>query len=256
MRDGQISLNTNKYKSFSKGCFIVRKRCLQFIEALKALGYQHEIPLDEAKEHFARLIGPSDRKTIHAYFGSQAHRSIRKIQKIATYSTGTMSYKTIELAQELPQKRGYFELLGLAKFELRGSVWFMILTNEPLVPELFPQQYDSLSSMKNFSLPPIPSSLIEKPNATALEGEGISRERESLPRTERLTEIKENKQTTTYRVGERNPTENRFLPLNGEKHNKYASICLTPEEEAILTAKPLDSEQDKAKIKWNGDSHE
>ena len=253
LRDEPTSLNTNEYKSFSKGCFIVRKRCIKFIEALKTLGYQHEIPLDEAKELFSRLIGPSDRKTLKAYFGTQASQSIKKIQKIARYSTGTYSFKNIELAQEVQKQRGYLEILGLAKIEQRGNNFFMVLINEPLTPELFPQQYESLSSMKNFSLPHIPSSLIEKPKAEALEGEGISRERESLPRTERLTE--NNKQTTTYRVGERNPTENRFLPPNGEKHNEYASICLTPEEEAILNAKFIDSEPDRAKIKWS-DNHE
>lgn len=246
LRDGQISLNKNDYKSFlvESGCHIVRKRCLRFIEALKALNIEREIPLEEAKELFSKIIGPSDRKTLKAYFGTQASQSIKRIQKIARYSTGTFSVKNIELAQEVQQQKGYFEILGLAKIEQRGHRYFFVLTNEVLVPQLFRRQNEGLSSMGNFSLPLMPHSLIGKPNNTVLEK---FTEKSSI-------EEKENKQTN-YRVGERNLVEGGFLPLNGEKHTSYASICLTPEEEAILKAKPLDSEPDRAKIKW-GDNHE
>jgi hypothetical protein len=197
-------INAKLFKNFPKkrGCNTVRTRCLQFIEVLKQNGYANEIPLETAKELFMKTMGIMDRTSLKAYFGSQAHRTIRKIQKIARYGTGTTSYKMIELAQEVPQKRGYFELLGLAKFELRGSVWFMILTNETLVPELFPQHYESSEcSIENLSLSPIPHSPIEKPKAEALEEEVSVGETSVSPRTERLTE--NNKQTTTYRMREK-----------------------------------------------------
>jgi len=245
---GNMRYEHLRYKSFPKkrGSNTIRNRCLQFINVLKQNGYANEIPLETAKELFMKSMGIMDRISMKSYFGSQAHRSIRKIQKIAHYSTGTMSYKTIELAQEVPQKRGYFELLGLAKIELRGSVHFMILTNEPLVPELFPQHYESSEcSIENLSLSPIPHSPIEKPKAEALEEEVSVGETSVSPRTERLTE--NNKQTTTYRMREINEFRGKFLTLNGEKHNEYASICLTPEEEAVLNAKPIDSEPDRSK---------
>ncbi len=253
------NINTNQFKNVAKkrGCNIIRNRCLQFIAVLKQNGYANEIPLETAKELFITTMGIMDRASLKAYFGSQAGRTIRKIQKVTRYSTGTMSYKTIELAQQIPQKRGYFELLGLAKLELRGSIWFMVLLNEPLVPELFPQHYERNKCSKevlshhnegeklpieNFSLSPI------------LQGKECEKTvlKVASPNIEQ-----ENKQTTTYRMRERNDFRGRFLTLNGEKHNEYASICLTPEAEAeaLLNAVPLEKEPDRAKIQWKGGSY-
>jgi len=229
-------INAKLFKNFPKkrGCNTVRTRCLQFIEVLKQNGYANEIPLETAKELFMKTMRIMDRTSLKAYFGSQAHRSIRKIQKIARYGTGTMSYKTIELAQEVPQKRGYFELLGLAKFEPRGSVWLMILTNEPLVPELFSQHYESSEcSIENLSLSPI------------LQGKECEKTVLEVVSPNSLEAKENNKQTTTYRMRERNEFRGKFLTLNGEKYNEYASICLTPEEESVLNAKPIDSEPDR-----------
>ena len=241
-----------RYKSFLKkrGCNTVRTRCLQFIEVLKQSGYANEIPLENAKELFMKTMGIMDRTSIKSYFGSQAHRTIRKIQKIARYGTGTTSYKMIELAQEVPQKRGYFELLGLAKFELRGSVWFMILTNETLVPELFPQHYESSEcSIENLSLSPISHSPIEKPKAEALEEEVSVGETEVSPRTERPqrndkggenreggTEKKEEEVIDSTHTNQSRVKVNTDFP---SIHRKVELKCsLTEEEMAILTAKP------------------
>lgn len=134
---------------------IIRDRCLNFMKILKENGYTHSIPLEDAKHLFFLTIGLGDRKSQSAYFGTQASRSLRRIRKIARYSTGTVSFKDIELAQEISGRPGYFELLRLATFELRGKTWFMILSDEALVPELGPQHYEgSRGSNVNFSLPP------------------------------------------------------------------------------------------------------
>lgn len=184
-----------KTKASSKrGCNIVRERCLQFIEALREQGFTNEVPLETAKQLFQITMGIMDRASLKAYFGSQLGKSVRKIQRVARYSSGTISQKTIELTQVTPQKRGYLELLGLATFELRGKVWFMILKGEPLVPQLFPQHYEGHEcSIENLSLSPIQGKECEKTVLEVVSPNNV--------------ETKENKQTTTYRVRERNLCE-------------------------------------------------
>jgi hypothetical protein len=49
---------------------IVRKRCIDFILALKKYGYANEIPLESAKILFSQNGFGFDRFTIKAYFGS------------------------------------------------------------------------------------------------------------------------------------------------------------------------------------------
>ncbi len=124
----------------------VRQRCLDFTKALRQSGYANEIPLESAKIVFSQVTDLYDRTTIKAYFGSQPGRSIRKIQRLARYASGTASYKSIELAHDIPHKKGYLELLGLVTNQKKGSVWFLILKNEVLVPEISSNNHESSES--------------------------------------------------------------------------------------------------------------
>lgn len=208
---------------------IVRRRCMHFISILKDYGYDFEVPLKDARELFQMTLNIMDRTSLSAYFGTQATRSIRKMQRIARYATGTTSFKGIEISQDIPSKKGYFEILGMATFELRGKTWFMILNREPLVPEIVSQHKEDHAceeSIKDFSLSPF---------LQGKECEKTDLEVVSLNDKETM----ENKQTTTYRSRERK--------LYASEHITYA---LSPEESAILNAKRVDSEPDRAKVSW------
>jgi hypothetical protein len=127
---------------------------LLFLQALDRRGYKNEIPLESAKTIFSLDLGFFDRLTLKAYFGSQPCRSIKRIQKLARYSTGTTSYKTIELAQDIPQKRGYLEMLGLVSTQRKGQVWFLKLNEAFVVPEMSSQHQETLreDSIENLSI--------------------------------------------------------------------------------------------------------
>jgi hypothetical protein len=150
------TFTTEPKRRIRRGNSPVRNRCIEFIEILKELGYTNTIPLEHAKELFQAQMGIMDRTSLKAYFGSQASRNIRKIQRTARYATGTMSFRTIELAQDVPHRTGYFEILRLATFEKKGKTWFMNLANEPLIAELGFHTYEgSEQSNADFSLPPL-----------------------------------------------------------------------------------------------------
>jgi len=127
-------------------CGTVRRTAMNYIIALDV----KELPLEAAKDLFSEITGLYDRTTLRAYFGTQKHRSTRKIQRIARYATGTYSFKTIELSQEITTTKGYLEKMGLVTIELRGSTWFMIMNRDAvLVPQLYERKQ---LSMKNISL--------------------------------------------------------------------------------------------------------
>jgi hypothetical protein len=114
-----------------RGSFIIRNRCLDYIEPLRKAGIK-ELPIEQAIDTF----GVHDRATIKAYFGTLPGRSMRLIQQTAHYATGTLSMKSIRLDQDIPKTKGYLEKLGLVHYEKRGSHWFMILENAVLVSTL------------------------------------------------------------------------------------------------------------------------
>ncbi|MCJ7635628.1 hypothetical protein MUP77_24960 [Candidatus Bathyarchaeota archaeon] len=124
----------------------IRHRCLKFIQALREQGHAKEIPLEIAKEIFCQQLGFFDRTTLKAYFGTQAHRSVRKIERRARYPTGTISFKSIELSQDISQKKGYLEMLGLVSIERKGQTWFLKIKEESIVPELSPQYHERTNS--------------------------------------------------------------------------------------------------------------
>jgi hypothetical protein len=194
-----------------RGCHIVRDRCIEFREILRKNGVK-EIPLQAAKILFMNSMGICDRTSLQAYFGSQAHRSTRKLERMARYSSGIVSLKTIELSQQVPTRKGYLELLGIVASELRGKTWFLVIQHEPLVPEMSTQHCErhdvGLSeSIANFSLSPL------EPFSQGERGMGETDLRRCPPEVDGI----ENTQTTTtYRVRERNQSS------ESEAH----SVCL------------------------------
>lgn len=127
-----------------KKCGTVRDRAINYILALDA----KQLPLEIAKDRFSEITGLYDRTTLKAYFGTQKHRSTRKMQRIARYGTGTFSFKTIELSQEVSTTKGYLEKMGLVTIEKRGSIWFMIVNRDAvLVPQLYERKQLSIENL-------------------------------------------------------------------------------------------------------------
>lgn len=209
---------------------------MQFIEHLHKAGYASEIPLDSAKTLFQLKMGICDRMSLKAYFGTQPGRSIRKMQRRSQYASGTVSFRTLELAQDIPLRRGYFELLELAHYEKRGRTTFMIIEKaSSVLPQLFPQHNEGCcESISNLSL----SSLAGK----VVEGwEGNPSERKAFGHSEGVPDgipILPKQTTTTHRV--------REINLSWESE-QLLNTSLAPELLTILSAKPLGCEPDKAK---------
>jgi len=102
---------------------IVRNRCLRFIRLLEQNEIR-ELPLDLAKALFMQNLGLLDDQTVIAYFGQQKVLQKTIVDKVHRYATGTNSFSKIEYSRALMVRRGYFEILGLATIEQRGSKLF------------------------------------------------------------------------------------------------------------------------------------
>jgi len=135
-----------------RGCNTVRSRCTFYVDQLKVLNYTLELPLEKAKELFSEIVGAYDRATLKAYFGTLPGKSTRKIRRWARYQSGTQSVKDIELTQETFKTKGYLEKLGLVTYECHSKVWFMVLENWVLVPQL--ERVDVGKSKDKISLIP------------------------------------------------------------------------------------------------------
>lgn len=152
----------NTRRHIKRGCRIVRNRSIQFIKTLKEkYNCTQEIPLSQAKRVWQIQEGnPCDPASLKKYFGTQMDKVKKVIQRRATYQTGTVSNKTIELTENIPTRQGYFELFGLVTYEKRGKAWFLIMKNgEGIVPEIAKSSTavdEALcKSIPNFSLSPI-----------------------------------------------------------------------------------------------------
>lgn len=214
----------------------VRRKCLAYRDEVRKAGYSNQIPLESGKILFSQKGFGFDRLTIRAYFGSQAGKSKRTIQRIARYATGTWSFKNIELAQDIPHKKGYLELLGLATFEKKGSVWFLIWTNEALIPEINSNNHESSESIEEISL---------SSNSQFSQGEGSEGNRfEKVPLND---ETEEN--------SSKDIKNNNNLQGERDKFGIQGKQNIEPELQALANAKPSSSEPDKARVKWNADSN-
>jgi hypothetical protein len=183
-----------------------------FIQTLAQNGTK-ELPLEKAKTLFSQIIDLWDRTTLKAYFGTQAHRSTRKMRRTARYATGTYSFKNIELTQDVETTPGYLEKLGLAEIEKRGKTWFFLVRQDAvIVPQLF----------KNVVVVPSEISL-SHPNTRISQGERV---REN--RFEKVVPLNNELETNNNLQSEREKTGS-FLPKA-----KSDSLELTLLEKAIL----------------------
>lgn len=152
---------TESKTQVKRGNHIVRQNCIDFINLLRTKhGCTCEFPLAEAKTIFQLKLDIWDRASLKAYFGQQPGKSVKRIHRRAVYrNTGTISPKDITLEQNIPERKGYLEILGLASYERRGSTWFLVLKNEfSVIPEIAkpPTSVNEPCSqfIDNFSLTP------------------------------------------------------------------------------------------------------
>jgi hypothetical protein len=158
------------------------------------------------------------------------------MQRISRYASGTVSFKSIELAQEIQHKKGYLELLGLATIQKKGSVWFLILKHEPLIPEISSNNHESSESIEEISL---------SSNSQFSQGEGSEGNRfEKVPLND---ETEEN--------SSKDIKNNNNLQGERDKFDIQGKQNIEPELQALANAKPSSSEPDKARVKWNADSN-
>jgi hypothetical protein len=131
----QLKTFTTEPKDYVKrGCNTIRSRCIDFVDQLRAKGFEKELPVEKVKDLFSEITGEYDRITIKRYFGTLPGKSTRKMRRWAKYQSGTQSVKDIELSQNITKTQGYLEKLGLVSYEKHGKVWFMTLKNCQIVP--------------------------------------------------------------------------------------------------------------------------
>ena len=153
------AFSTQSKARFLRGHGVVRQKAIRFLGALQRLGYVHEVPLEKAKDIFQLNTDTWDRASLKAYFGQLPGRSERIIDRTAHYATGTISIKKIKLRQDIQKKEGYLEKLGLVHYELRGRIWFLLVNEASVVPEIAKsstsvQNEAVKASIDNFSLTP------------------------------------------------------------------------------------------------------
>jgi hypothetical protein len=117
----------------------VRKRCIQFIQVLKEMGYEKRISLDDASEIFQNELGIMDAKSLRAYFGTRAGKSERTINEMKSYQNGDRKFRTIQLSMKIADRRGYLEILGLVEYEKMGKSWVLLIKSDSVVPLWNPQ---------------------------------------------------------------------------------------------------------------------
>lgn len=210
------SFTTEPHGYVTRGNKTVRARAIEFIETLQ-IRQVKEMPLGEAKDLFQLVVDVWDEKSLNRYFGTQAHRSTKKISCRKQYASGTVSQRTIELAQDVKERKGYLEKLGLVHYETRGKTVFLVLESAPLVPELM----KPCVSNDNLSLP--------------LKGKGAYWKNLSHKGKDGI-------------VGERSEREYIGGEINRSSESDLQSTL------GVATAKPVDSEPYKAEVKWKGDS--
>mgnify|MGYP001568633090 FL=1 len=205
---------------------------------MRSLGYD-SLPLDDAVRVWEGVHGPRDRLTLKAYFGTCPGTSTKVIDRFARYATGTVSQKKIVLREAIPKREGYLEKLGLVSFEKQSNVWFLLVNDDGLVvPEV---AHSSTSRVKvvcgsNLDLSLTPKHLdttMPKPLETTTNDCVISISDDNRERVVIEGEIK-----NIGKIGD------------GIYSKESSESNLSPLEEAILNAKPCESEKQLPKTEW------
>jgi len=268
-------LNTFTLKSFTtepkfrrflkRGAFISLNRALEFMKHLWDLKLKN-VSYETLEFEFIQFFGSNDKRTVERYLGrpetTQRDMGLSKVVRMNRQSGKTAQFEYFN-ERRIPAKKGLLEILGyVTRIKEGKETRFRInheampyITVQTTLQEHEPQETANLlqeceregevskEDLRVCNLYEETHSQVEcEPNASALGGEGNSRERESLPRTERLErndEGGENREGGEKEEEEAiDSTHTNQLSESDEVLKKLCLNMLTPEEQAILTAKP------------------
>jgi len=223
-----VELNKFEYKKVviskaftteRKKASLVLRRCLDFIYNRILEGYRNEIPAKVFDLKFKEEIG-WDRITLKKYLGQNK-------RKFLIDSIGKKRPFRDEHEPGAFERFGLLERIPHPKIEHETLAWKITPYFWIRLKEVYPQR----KIAEWFSKQQYEGVEVESGNIS------LTERKQRVVETDKLTSIKENKQQTNN---------------NSERDIFFGE--LTEEEYAVLTAKPLDSEPSKAKIKWRASS--
>ncbi|MEM3628984.1 MAG: hypothetical protein QXE06_06400 [Candidatus Bathyarchaeia archaeon] len=248
------SFTTKRKKKVS----IVLRRCLDFIYNRVVEGYRDEIPAKVFDLKFKEEIG-WDRITLKKYLGYNKQiyvlDGMGKKRSLRDEKHEPGAFERFGLLERIPHPQFPSETLA---WRILPYFWIKLKEVYPqrkIVEWFSKQQYgERVGKNGNISLTEWEQTLetgsIENEASTDAELENISligKSREVTQTTNNATNITKTKQTNN------NSERDIFYgPPPISDMLRYASTSLTPEEEAILNAKPLD-EPDRAEIRWKAE---
>ncbi|MEM3874173.1 MAG: hypothetical protein QXU45_03475 [Candidatus Bathyarchaeia archaeon] len=242
------SFTTKKERKVS----IVLRRCLNFIYNRFLEGYFDSIPAKVFDLKFKEEIG-WDRITLKKYLGYNKRiyviDGMGKKRPVRDYKHEPGAFEKFGLLERVPDPRFPGETLA---WKITPYFWIKLREVYPqmkLAECFFKQQYgEGVGENGNISLTEWEQTLetgsIENEASTDAELENISligKSREVTQTTNNATNITKTKQTNNN--SERDIFHGQSLISD---MLRYASTSLTPEEEAILNAKPLDEPEPKS----------
>jgi hypothetical protein len=222
-----------------KQASLVLRRCLDFVYNRVLEGYREEIPAKVFDLKFKEEIG-WDRITLKKYLGNNKRIFLmdgmgKKRPYREEHEPG--AFERFGLLERIPHPKFTYETLA---WKITPYFWIRLKEVYPQrkIAEWFSKQQYEREEVSDENISLTRSFEYESVLPTATRGEGISRERESLPRTERLernislTERKETLETDSIETKNKQQTNNN----NSERDIFFGE--LTEEEYVILTAKP------------------
>jgi len=261
----QAEIDNYKFKSFTtepkfrrflkRGAFISLNRALEFMAHLWEVGLK-KCSYETLEWEFIQYFGSNDKRTIERYLGRpekiERHMGLSKVVRMNRQSGKVAQFEYMN-ERKLPAKKGLLEILGYISKVKEDSEWRYIIHHERM------PYYTVQTTLTE------PETEAQETANILQEFEGSSEDSKedlrvcSLYAQAHSQKERENERGENIEGGEKRREEvidcTHTNQLSESEHIRYASICLTPEEEAMLTAKPLDSQPDKAQIKWRAFSN-
>jgi len=283
-----------KFRRFLKrGAFISLNRAIEFMKHLWDLKLKN-VSYETLEFEFIQFFGSNDKRTVERYLGrpERIHRDmgLSKVVRLNRQSGKTAQFEYFN-ERRLPAKKGLLEILGyITRYKQGNETRFRInhevmeyYTVQTTLTEQEPQETETAYSLQELkessevskedlrvcSIPQSPSlkevegvrgkGIGENPIlAKAVRGESVSPMGLS-PTNKEGGDIEGGDKKEKKEVIDSTHTNQSRVKVNADFpsiHGKLELKCsLTEEEMAILTAKPLDSEPDRAKIKWRAFSN-
>jgi len=277
-----------KFRRFLKrGAFISLNRALEFMKHLWDLRLK-DVSYDTLEFEFINYFGSNDKRTVERYLGRVERIDVSTgLSKVVRMNRQSGKIAQFEYLNErrLPAKKGLLEILGyITRYKEGKETRFRInheampyYTVQTTLKEHEPQEAAnnlqeleresseaSKEDLRVCSIPQSPSLLEvegvrgkgngENPIlAKAVRGESVSpmgfspNKEEGGESREGGKEKKEEAIDSTHTNQSRVKVNANFPSTHGKPELKCS---LTEEEIAILTAKPLDSEPDRAHVEW------